>query len=333
VLRFERGYYTFDGQTRNENDWFDGASYGFAVNHNNQDQNIIVGMSGRAANNVVVKYTYVNAIVGNLGGTTLRRYAIDTDTFGGPIQTGLVFHRMFVNGSNNVWFLRTTNGAIVEYSASDNVTGNSANHGENVNLYYSGNNAVIRHNIFRNAFTGAGGVGSGGGTAIVAITDAGGLQFYGNLIYDFQVGDGAVGFIGGNASNCRIYNNTIVNGRGAAGFASNGSNNIVQNNLWVGNSALSVQGSHNYNAFSGSNSFGEANAQINVPTSIFMNYTGRNLRLASPTNAGITLAPPYNIDLSNTVRGADGLIDRGAFEYSGITTGAPNAPTGLTIQP
>ena len=40
VIQFQTGYYVLDGQTRNEADWFDGASYGFRINHNNQDQNI-----------------------------------------------------------------------------------------------------------------------------------------------------------------------------------------------------------------------------------------------------------------------------------------------------
>ena len=43
MLTFRRGYYVFDGQIRNEADWFDGASYGFGIVHNNQDQNIIIG--------------------------------------------------------------------------------------------------------------------------------------------------------------------------------------------------------------------------------------------------------------------------------------------------
>jgi hypothetical protein len=317
VLTFTRGDYVLDGQVRDESNWFAGAAYGFQVTHNNQDQNIAIGTQTRAVNNVAIRYVYVNALLGNLGATTLRRYAIDTDTYGGPIQARLVFHRMFVNGSNNVWFLRTTNGAVVEYSASDNVTGNDANHGEIVNLYYSGTNATIRHNIFRNAYTGAGGVPAGGGTALVAITDADGLQFYGNTAYNFSVGDGAVGYLGGNASHCRLYNNTFVNGIGYnAGFASDGTDNISSNNLWVGNSAgVNISGSHDYNAFSDGSARGESHAQINVSTGIFVNYGTRDLRLALPTPAGTVLGVPYDRDPTGVSRGADGVWDRGAFEY------------------
>jgi hypothetical protein len=325
VLTFTRGDYVFDGQVRDETNWFAGAAYGFQVANNNQDQNIVIGTQTRAVNNVVIRYVYVNALVGNLGATTLRRYAIDTDTYGGPIQTGLVFHRMFINGSNNVWFLRTTNGAVVEYSASDNVTGNDANHGEIVNLYYSGTNATIRYNVFRNAYTGAGGVPAGGGTALVAITDANGLQFYGNTAYNFNVGDGAVGYLGGNASHCRLYNNTFVSGIGYnAGFASDGADNVTNNNLWVGNSAgVNVSGTHDYNAYSDGNVRGESHAQISVPTSIFVNYGARDLRLAAPTNSGNTLSSSYDRDAAGITRGADGVWDRGAYEFvSGAASSA-----------
>jgi hypothetical protein len=131
ALRFTRGHYVLDGGARNEADWFDGAGYGMQIAAKNQDQNIIIGDQVRAVSDVIVRYVYVNAIVGNLPNMTIRRLAVDTDTYGGPINTGLKFSRMFVNGSNNVWFLRSTRGGIVEYSASSGAAGNSANHGGN----------------------------------------------------------------------------------------------------------------------------------------------------------------------------------------------------------
>jgi hypothetical protein len=208
TMWFRCGYYVFDGQTRNESDWFDGSSYGFRISHANQDRNIVIADYGVTISNVAIKYVYVDAIYGNLPtATTIRRYAIDTDGFdGGTTATNLLFHRMYVRGSNNVWFLRTTNGAIVEYSASDGAEGNSANHAEIVNLYYSGNNAILRYNNFRNAFI------NGGGTALVAITYADGLQFYGNVCSNYRVGDATVGFAGYHSSHNRVYNNTFVDG-------------------------------------------------------------------------------------------------------------------------
>ncbi len=309
-LHFMQGYYVLDGQTRNEADWFAASAYGFRLDHNNQDGNIVIQNYGVPISDITIRYIYVDAIYQNLPSTTIRRYAVDTDGYdGGTTAKRLLFSRMCVRGSNNVWFLRTTEGAIVEYSGSDGAAGNGTNHGEIVNLYYSGSNAIIRYNIFKNAYL------AGGGTALVAITYANGLQFYGNLAMDFGVGDGAVGFLGGDASHCRIFNNTFVRGLGAAGFASDGTDNLVQNNLWVGNKSVDLSGSHDYNAFSGASGNGEAHAQTNVPTSIFVNYAGNDLRLTSGTAAGTSLAAPYDVDLLGNPRGSDGAWDRGAFEH------------------
>lgn len=330
VIRFNTGYYVFDGQTRNEADWFAGSAYGIQIAHNNQDENIIIGTSGGyAASNITIKYVFINAIYQNLPSTTIRRVAIDTDTYSGPTHTNLVFSRMYVYGSGNVWLLRTTNGSIVEYSASNGVASNAANHGEIVNLFYSGNNAIVRYNIFKNAYTD----GGGGGTALVAITQANGLQFYGNVMQDFNVGDGAVGFDGYTSSHNRVYNNTFIGGKGwNAGVAwGSGTDNLVYNNLWVNCTTVNLAGSHDYNGFSDSNSRGEAHAQLNVPTSLFTDYNNRVVTLTADTSAGTPLSSPYNYDMHGTLRGTGGVWDRGAFQFGSSAPVAtqPNPPQNL----
>ncbi len=327
TLRFETGNYVLDGQTRNENDWFDGASYGIRINHNNKDQNIVIS-GGSASSNITVKHVFVDAIYYNLPDVTVRRYAIDTDTYGGSIATGLVFHRMYVYGSNNVWFLRTTNGAIVEYSASNGVASNAANHGEIVNLYYSGNNAVVRYNQWKNAF-----VNGGGGTALVAITYADGLQFYGNVLSNFAVGDGAVGFDGGYSSHNRVYNNTFSGCHTAGGTAwGSGSDNLVYNNLYINCRTVGLAGTHDYNGFSDSNSRGEANAQTNIPTSIFANYGAGDFKLVTDTSPATILGAPFSIDPSGKIRGADGRASRGAHEFGMGSKSALFPPSGLVAR-
>ena len=288
------------------------AASTYQVN-NNQNKNIVLGKNSfsrdNSTDNVTIKYVYIEAIYQNLPSTGAGRNAIHTNLYeGNAVNTGLVFSRMYIYGACNQWMLRNTNGAIVEYSAAFGNSSNSANHGESVNLYYSGDDAIIRYNQFEQIV----------GTAIVAITQANGCQFYGNVCWDYQVGDGAVGFAGGDASNCRVYNNTFVNGK-AGIFSSNSSNNLVYNNLWYSTRSTWMGGIHDYNAFSGTNNYGESHAQVNVPTSIFTNYAGDDFRLAAPTSAGYTLAAPYNVDMYGNTRGADGVWDRGAYEYS--TTG------------
>jgi hypothetical protein len=328
TLRFSTGHYVLDGQVRNESNWFDGAAYGIRIAHNNQDRNIVIG-GGSGSSNITIKHVFVDAIYQNLPNTTIRRYAIDTDTYGGSIATGLVFTRMYVYGSNNVWFLRTTNGAVLEYSASNGVTGNAANHGEIVNLFYSGNNAVVRYNHFKNAYVG------GGGTALVAITYADGLQFYGNVAQDFNSSDGAVGFNGYYSSRNRIYNNTFVNGVGynsGATFGS-GTDNQVFNNLFINCRTVTLEGSHDYNGFSDGNARGEGHAQVNIPTSIFVDYAGGNFRLASQTSPGLGVSGLLNLDLSGTLRNLlGGVTSRGAYAYQPINTAGPAAPTNLVAR-
>jgi len=347
VLRFRTGNYVFDGQIRDENNWFNGAAYGFVVTHNNQDQNIVIGTSGVAANNVTIKYTYVDAIVGNLPSSTIRRYAIDTDTYGGPLQTGLVFHRMFVNGSNNVWFLRTTNGAIVEYCASRGATGNSANHGEVINLYYTVENSIIRYNQITQAYL------NGGGTALIAIADDLGTstpprtEIYGNIFFNYGSSDATIGFLGnsgsgGSCTNCVVVNNTFVDGNHDFGWGiefPQGSGNVVRNNLFILGTGspttdltLGAGGTNSHNAFGTGSGTSGSNAQSNVPTSIFVGYSGyTNFRLTGPTAPGIALSAPYNQDMFGNIRGADGNWDRGALEFTGTVITAPRAPQNLRI--
>jgi hypothetical protein len=322
TLRFETGNYVLDGQTRNEADWFAGTFYGIKIAHNGQDQNIVIA-GGSASSNIAIKYVFVDAIEGNLPtDRTIRRYAIDTDTYGGSIATGLLFHRMYVHGSNNVWFLRTTNGAVVEYSAAKDAVGNGANHAEAVNLFYSGNNAIVRYNKFKDMYV------AGGATAIVAITYADGLQFYGNVVSNFSDGDGAIGFDGYYSSHNRVYNNTFIDGTGACGTAwGSGTDNLVYNNLFINCRTVGLAGTHDYNGFSDSNSRGEAHPQVNLATSIFANYAGGDFRLTSNTSPGMFLGTPFNLDMSDKVRGADGVWDRGAFEYSAGAPPTTTAPT------
>lgn len=321
IIRFDTGFYVFDGAVRNDADWFDGASYGFRVYHNGSPlQLIIIGDNGRS---ITISNTYVDAQYKQVSTTTtMAVYAIDSNTWGGIGEhTGLIFRSMFVRGTSNHWFLRNTNGAIVEYSASEGAQSTSANHGEVINLYYTGANAIVRFNKFRDEYIGY------GGTAIVAITDpnnetANGLQFYGNVVWDFESSDAAIGFNGYKTNNNKIYNNTFIRGVGFnSGTAfGTGTGNQVYNNLWINCSTVSFDGTHNYNAFSDANARGEANAQVSVQTSIFTNYGGNDFTLASHTNAGVNLGAPYNVDLRGVTRST---WDRGAYEQGGLLP-APN---------
>jgi hypothetical protein len=309
---FSSSHWVFDGGRRNEADWFDGESYGFRVDNAGEYQNIVIWNERASVDTsfVTVRRVFVDAIVG-LPTAPVRMYAIDTDRYGEAVSEGLRFQGMYVRGSNNVWFLRTTEGALLEYSASDLADSNDANHGEVVNLYFSGNNATVRFNRWRDEFIGT------TGTALVAITAADGLSFYGNVVDHFSVGDGALGFGGRETSHNRVFNNTFVRGVGYnSGTAwGDGTDNEVFNNLWIDCGRVTIEGLHDHNGFSDGNARGEENAQTDLSAAAFVNAAGGDFRLARATQPGRVLEAPYDRDISGALRGDDGEFDRGAYEH------------------
>lgn len=324
-LKFRKGYYTFDGSVRNESNWFTKSAYGFVIEQNADAQQIKIGgltsgggddYSGEpGANNVTIKYTYIQA--GTLPSGGVRMYAIDTES--STSATGILISRCCVNNGNNHYFIRNTNGAIIEYCGSEDALNNSNNHGEIVNCYYNTPNAVIRFNHFRNNYQPGGYSGTYyAGTAMVAIVTSANVLIYGNIFERNCNTDGSVGWYGTNGSysvtGLRFHHNTIVDG----GFGPQGvrletgsSDCFAYNNLWINASALNESCTHDYNGYSDSDDDGEANGQINIPTSIFVNYAGDNFRLASSTNAGTNLGSPYDTDMDGVTRST---WDRGAFE-------------------
>ena len=71
----------------------------------------------------------------------------------------------------------------------------------------------------------------------------------------------------------------------------------------------------------------------------FVNYSGKDFRIIStvgtqyPKDKGYSLASDYSIDKLDSVRGADGAWDIGAYEYAqGRDTTPPAAPSGLEIK-
>jgi hypothetical protein len=325
LLHFRTSNWVFDGATRNEANWFDGNSYGFRVNFTDLNQQIKIGtLGGAPAHNVTLRHVFISAPT-SLPNSTIRQYAIDTES--ATLTRNIVISRCGVYGGNNTFFIRNTEAPIVEYCAAERQRNNDYNHAETFNLYYNVNNAILRYNQVRDFCT-----DGSRGTAVVAITYSGGLQFYGNVISDFASGDGVVGYDGAYSHNNRIYNNTFIRGvNGNSGLAFGaGTNNIIRNNLWINCSYIAFMNgakNHDYNGFTGSNAYGEPNAQINISTSIFANFNGGDFRLVAPTAAGVSLGAPFNVDLRGTARGADGTWDRGAYEYAANVPPDTNAPS------
>lgn len=59
---------------------------------------------------------------------------------------------------------------------------------------------------------------------------------------------------------------------------------------------------------------GEANAQLNVPRSLVVDADVADVRLTTATSPGATFDAPFDHDLDGDLRGAAGVVDRGADE-------------------
>jgi len=351
VVGFRTSYWVFNGQTRNESDWYDRASYGFRVSANaTGDHNVAV-----TGNNVTVSYVYAPGVP-----NTADMSGFNAGS--SPVVSGVIFSRVYAQYGNQHFWPRGSTGTIFEYCASSDGRSTSDSHGNIVNLYglygSPADYTIVRYCRFKDNFYPGGYSGSPfySGTSVVSTAGVNGAEVYGNLFEGNCNGDGTIGWNGSVAdhyvTNMKIYNNTFVpptsaqcpNGGGALGIALNdagSSGNVAYNNLFVttGSVTLSPSNStftHDYSGFLGSNAYGESHAQTNIPTSIFTNYSGRIFSLASATTAGITLSPPYNTDILGNTRGAVGVWDRGAYEFPNGNppppVAIPNPPSNLQVQ-
>ena len=323
-INVQRGYFVLDGQYRNESNWFDGDAYGFKIANDRNWQNLVIRDPKGAVPvpNVTIKYLFIAAIVGELppSGQGFRPYAIDTDTLSAEIRNvNYVFSRVYVDGSNNPFFVRTLTSPIVEYCASWRTSGSSEFHGEVINRFYSSTGGgIIRYNHIRDAYNGVSGYPRGGGTATIVFAEAEGAEVYGNIIENFYCGNGAIG-AGWNNNNLKVYNNTFVDG-GAntptvmfpqqdGGYK--GTGNEAYNNLSVNCAKVS---------YTGAGTFG---SNITENASVFVNYSARDYRLARRTSSGRSLLSPYNMDLAGNERGSGGAWDVGAYQYIPSSTNRP----------
>ena len=123
------------------------------------------------------------------------------------------------------------------------------------------------------------------------------------------------------------YNNTFVDISYGASIATEGSyaSRIVTNNIFHNcerynygtPSTLSIGGTHTYNRFydvigdfSGETGYEAGNVDE------FVNKTNDDFHLSEATGEGdVTIGATYNTDMDGVTRGADGVWDRGAYEY------------------
>ncbi len=194
------------------------------------------------------------------------------------------------------------NNWVFEYNICLNGYSSTANHGEWINPNSAPINAMtIRYNVF----AGRSGAAGQTGTIVANNSTFGSGLIYGNVFYNVVVGNGVIsGTSAGNINNTKVYNNTFVGSQAATGNALSGpgSGNVAANNLY-------------YNASTGVNSFTETDRLVST-TDPLVDFVNFNFDLKAPTKNGLALPAPFNIDAYGRVRGADGIWDIGAMEFS-----------------
>lgn len=196
-----------------------------------------------------------------------------------------------------------------------------------------GQGNIIRYNRFEDIE----------GTGIIIILSRGAnfrgadnWEIYGNVFWQTPattrggMGNGAIAVINFEpANNWQIYNNTFVNIPSLSSrisfFESVGSGHLIHNNLWLDSATADHNGNYtaDFNYYINTASISETNGQVDSSGDPFTDSANGDFTLSASTDAGLTLASPYNVDPNGLVRGVDGVWDRGAYELFN-PTGADN---------
>ncbi|MGZ3782814.1 MAG: hypothetical protein ACXVCY_19380, partial [Pseudobdellovibrionaceae bacterium] len=166
-------------------------------------------------------------------------------------------------------------------------------------------------------------------------------KYYNNIFVNISGPNGVLkGTSSGAIVNTLIYGNTFINVSGPILYQNNaglgyGFGNVMINNLLYNSPSLYDQAgggviSHSYNALFASGTISETGVQIGTGDP-FVDSAHGDYHLKFATNAGLTLSSPFNKDITGIARGADGVWDRGAYEFSLDGTTLLTAPQNLRI--
>jgi hypothetical protein len=345
VFQIKTGYLDIDGQMGSGKS---PKGYGFRLystaNRCNTGQNMLA-YAGNITNLAVrhVEFDWNNGTSACNGGVT-RSFESGTNTSDYVTIENNYFH----HSSGYVFYLGNYTGRPVQ------------NHYTIKNNYFysnGGGGSVDQHwelmwltdlknsNIYNNTIEDTyGSVDAQTGWVMLGGADT--VNIYGNLFFcstNCAVGgNGLIATWSNDTYKCNaihIFNNTFANISGGYGPKIYFKHNSVadtdiqaKNNLYY-NSAFSWTGVNNQmnEACGGGQGCSGTSPQTGVSSSIFANYAGRNFRLASATtNGDNTIGSQFSIDMNNLARGADGLWDRGAFEF---TTGQSTQPVASLLPP
>ena len=327
-----RDNYVFDGQRRDANWTFGSVSnYGIRFKGNGGKVIRLDNGSGQGGDNLTFLYVDVE---GN-GRDTGQN---DDAVYGLTGNSNIIFRHSALHDVDRVIFLTRGNwrNLTVDSCYMARNENNPTDHSELLSAT-SATDMVFINNVIEDIE----------GTAIWAGLNDGtwdGAVFAGNTIrhtatYNRE-GISAVIFVANDSSqtnfanNVKFYNNTMVNLKGvwSGVHIQAGSNNESKNNIWYNSTRLGSAGvTHGYNWYYNTQQDGDSSATKVVCTSgcnKFVSLDARDYRLTTAL-PGTALTMSENADMDGTARGADGVWDRGAYEYGGATSGGPPLPPTL----
>lgn len=334
-LSFSSPYWVIDGQTGGgaENKWL--GNFGFKITEKRDSSAII--STDAAANNITIRHVALEGkgSVSTSGGS----WSNDGLAIYGSSNVTLSYFHM--KGIGRAPFFVSPKNLVVEHGWVEKFYGSSAVHSEVASIWAFSTtmgDVTFRHNLFTDIQS-TGGImwdNSSNKNAKLAV--------YGNVFYrpagaTWGRANGVIGgWTGGGGEqfhNAHVYNNTFINvdQQSLSTLPNIASGNVAYNNLFYNSTSpdFSKFATHNYNHFINSGgAHGESNGTSAASGDPFVDYVGLDFRLKSATVNGISLAAPFNVDALGKTRGADGNVERGAFEYE-IGATVP-APTNLRVQ-
>lgn len=309
---FETGYYEIDGKVGSGT-----SGYGFKLYPSSCGGGPKVVASITGADHVVIRHTEFQHCGEDQGDS--RDDIIYVVAPSNDHSASWLFSHCYMHDTNRTHvLLMNCDNFTFEYCHIGRRHSNGRVHGEAISINRSGSpaNHHIRYNTISDIQ----------GTGFIVIKDSvqDHIYIYGNTFYcsseRYNVSNGTICNTSRDTNTYMyIYNNTFVNINRVVGgtgiFFVNGSNNIAYNNLVYNCSRFLLYGiEHDYNWFYNSGPQREPHMESGVENP-FVDYANRDYRLAGPTRQGLPLPSPHDKDPGGHTRGADGVWDKGAYEF------------------
>jgi hypothetical protein len=334
-----KDYYVFNGARRNS-DWRSGAvsQYGIRVANTRLDDGSGVNTSDHGGDNLEFRYI-------DFHGQGRDNGSGDDVIYGLSGNSNLTFQYCALHDSGRTIFLMRGNwrNLTVDHSYMARNTSTPAVHGELLSMTESdgvtwSNN--VMEDIEGSAFLAGVNPGSVSNWKIfgnVFTHSAAYAANTGRTSKDHNFGVSGIIYMGQDtpAKNLLFYNNTIHNIQGLWSgmvITTGAGGNVSQNNIWYNSVRTnnSFSGTMANNWYFKTQADGDDSSTKVVCTTgcdVFVDAANKNFDLKVPVPQGLALSSPYNIDPDGSVRGADGVWDRGAFEYSAGSPPTTTTPT------